>query len=337
MPIRIYKRGEVWHFRGTVAGRRLRGSTGTTDKATAQRIAAEREARAWKGHLDGPEAVLTFAQAAMRYRAAGKATRYLDRIEDYWRDTLVKDINAGAVQHSARALYPGVSPATLNRQVIVPTAAIINHAAEAELCQRIRVKRFPVTTKRKTPATWEWVQAFMAHASPHLGGLACFLFLTGARVSEALAVRWEDVDLAARRVLIRQTKVGDERLAHLPPPLLVAMANIGGRREPEDKVFRYSSRHTAKPQWNKAIRRAGIKPLTFHACRHGFATGLLHQGIDPITVAKRGGWKSPAHLFSTYGHAMEDETVADRLVTEIGTPVTQDDGVSKLKRVKSNG
>jgi hypothetical protein len=43
MPLKIYRRGPIWHYRGTVAGRRLRGSTGTTDKDVAARIAAERE------------------------------------------------------------------------------------------------------------------------------------------------------------------------------------------------------------------------------------------------------------------------------------------------------
>ncbi|MEZ5763294.1 MAG: hypothetical protein R3D69_02850 [Xanthobacteraceae bacterium] len=35
----------------------------------------------------------------------------------------------------------------------------------------------------------------MEHASPHLGALALFMFLTGARISEALSVRWPDIDL----------------------------------------------------------------------------------------------------------------------------------------------
>src|SRR5690606_11513140 len=119
------------------------------------------------------------------------------------------------------------------------------------------------------PATWPWVQAFMAHANPHLGALACFMFLTGARIGEALAVTWSDVDLAAARVRIPGSKLQPARLAHLPPPLVAAIANIEGPRE--GTVFRYSSRSTAKVQWNAAVERAGIERLSFHCCRHGFA------------------------------------------------------------------
>lgn len=317
MPLNIYRRGKIWHYRGTVAGRRLRGSCKTADKATAQRVAAEKEARQWKGHLDGPEAVLTFAQAAKLYRMAEKPLRFIVPIEDYWKNTPVKQITGGAVRQSALVLYPNASGATRNRQVIVPTQAIINLAASLEHCRPLKVERFQVVKKEKDHATWEWVQAFMEKASPHLGALACFMFLTGARVTEALSVTWADVDLAARKAKIRQTKIGSERKAHLPPPLVAAIANIPDEREPGAKVFRYSSRHTAKPMWRLAIKNAKIKPLSFHACRHGFATAMLQAGIDPITTAKRGGWKSPAHVFATYGHAMDDETVTDRIV---GTP-----------------
>jgi integrase len=320
MPLKIYLRDGIYHYRGTIAGRRLRGSTKTANKETALRITAETEARAWKSDLDGPEAVLTFAQAAILYRKAGKPDRFLEKIEDYWKDTSVRKINNGAVRKAALVLYPTASAATRNRQVIVPTQAIINHAAELDLCRHLKVARFAVTKKDKVPASWEWVQAFMSVASAHLGALACFMFLTGARITEALSLTWADVDLQARRALIRQTKIGAERRAHLPPALVAAIANIQSNRNPEDFVFGYSSRNTAKFPWRAACKRAKIAPLTFHSCRHGFATAMMHRRIDPVTVAKLGGWKSPAHVFATYGHAMDDDTLAD-LITD--TPVTR--------------
>jgi integrase len=319
MPIRIYKRGSVWHYRGTVAKRRLRGSTGTANKETAARIAAEIEDRSWKRRLDGPAAILTFAQAAIKYRNAGKPTRFLERIEDYWKDTLARDITPGAIRDAALAIYPNACAATRNRQVIVPTVAIINHAAESELCPRIRMKRFKVETKSKEPATLEWVRAFMRHSTPHLGGLALFMFLTGARVSEALAVTWDDIDFKKRKVLIRQTKLGNERRAHLPQSLVIALSNIP-RSNSRRGVFWYETRNHCLMVWRRAAQRAKIPLLSFHSCRHGFATALLQAGVDPVTVARLGGWKSVRHLFETYGHASDDDTLTDRIS---GTDLTQ--------------
>lgn len=341
MPLKVYQRGNIWHYRGTVAGRQLRGSCKTENKKTAQRIAAEIEARQWKGHLDGPEAVLTFSQAAILYRTAEKATRFLNVIEDYWKDTLVKHVTEGTIQQSALRLYPAACAATRNRQVIVPTQAIINHAAGLELCGRISVKRFKIEKKEREPVTADWIAAFAAHANPHLGALAIFMFHTGARISEALNVHWSDVSLVERKALIRQTKIGEERIARLTHPLVIAMSNIDGERG--GKVFKYSTRNTAAPQWNKAVKRAGIRRLSFHACRHGFATTMLQAGVDPVTVAKRGGWKDTAQLFKTYGHARDDLGVIDEVfgalagprpetpsIEEISTPQTQTIPARKL-------
>lgn len=330
MPIKIFRRGEVWHYRGTVSGRRLRGSTGTTNKETAARYISTLETQEWKRGFDGPQAVLTFAQAAMLYRSSGKSTRFLDRIEDYWKDTLVKDITRGGIRQSAQTLYPNASGATRNRQVIVPTQAIINHAAESELCAHVKVKRFKIETKVKTPATLEWIRAFASCASPHLGGLALFMFLTGARISEALQVQWSDIDLQGKNVLIRQSKIGAERRANLPRPLVVALANI----EPMKgrPVFLYRHRSDCIRVWRTAVKRAGIEPLSFHCCRHGFATALLRAGIDPLTVAKLGGWKTARHVFETYGHAKDDPTLTDLIAD---TPLTQRESANARKPLKS--
>lgn len=317
MPLKIYRRGPVWHYRGTVAKRRLRGSTGTTDKEAALRIAATIEQRQWKSNLDGPQAVLTFAQAAMLYRAAGKPTRFLERVEDHWRDTLVKDISAGAVRQAAIDLYPRTSAATRNRQAIVPTQAIINHCAELELCPLIRVKRFKVETKVRKPIDLAWVQRFGAVAQPHLAALAWFMFQTGARISEALRVTWDDVDLIQRTVKIGQRKTKSERLAHLPPETFEAIANQPRTRS---RVFLYKTRESAYTSWKWAVERAGLEWRNLHASRHGFATGLLRAGYDPVTVAKAGGWKTARHVLETYGHANEDRTITNALS---GTALTQ--------------
>lgn len=312
MPLKIYDRNGIWWYRGTVAGRRLHESTRTADKKTAERIANRAEAREFKRDLDGPAAVLTFGAAAALYLDANRSERFLKPVLDHWKNTLVKDITPGAVKLAAIKIYPKAGPATRNRQFITPTVAVINHAATLELCPAMtKVDRFPVPRKRRDEADWKWVQAFAAHAPKNLGALVMFGFVTGSRISNITDLEWPAVDFERREAVLWRTKNGHDHVAHLPPALVVALANLGTDRK--GKVFGYSSRHSIKSAWNASIKRAKIKELTPHALRHGFATGLLRAGVDPVTVAWLGGWESAQLVVDTYGHAMKDRTVTNRL------------------------
>ena len=321
MPLKIYRRGQIWHYRGTVGpdGRRarLRGSCQTENKNTAARYIAEIEKKYWDGHFDGPGAILTFRRAVQLYRASGKSDKFLAPIEEYLGDTLVKDINGGIVRQMAIDLHR--SAPSRNRLVITPTQAVINHAAESDLCQPVRVKRFDMEKTEKTPATLEWIQAFGAHARPHLGAYALFMFLTGCRPSEALAIdRERDLDLPKAKVIIRETKMGTAREAHLPAMLVATLAelpNVPGR-----PLFVYRKYIDMRWSWHATIERAGIEPLTPHCCRHGFATELLRRGVDVVTVAWLGGWASPAQVLKTYGHAIKRRDLTDILAN---TSLTQ--------------
>lgn len=323
MPLKLYRRGKTWHYRGTVAGRRLRGSCKTADQAKAARKASQIEEREWKRDTDGTEAVLTFAQAASSYRAAGKPTRFLDRIEDYWKDTLIRDIKAGAIRQMAMELYPSATNATRNRQAIVPCQAIINHAAENELCPYIKVKRFKIEKKIKPPFTLEWVNKFCQHATnDYIGALALFMFATGARISEALAVEWQHVDLQRRTAIIPKSKISEQRLVNLPARVVVALGNLIQIKD--RPVFFYRKRGDCMRQWDNTVENAKLRRMTPHSGRHGFATTVLRSGIDAKTGAWLGGWKNIRHFMETYAHAIEDitqnEVIFDAKLTQRTTP-----------------
>lgn len=336
MPLKLYLRNGIWNYRGTIGpdGRRsrLRGSCRTSDKDTAARQVAEIERNYWKGHFDGPGSILTFQRAAELYRKAGKSHRFLGRIEEYLKGRLVKDITAGDIRQMAIDLYPDCTNATRNRHGIVPAQAVINFAAESDLCSPIKIRRFKAEHKVKDPATLEWVNAFVANANPHVGALCLFMFMTGARVGEAVALQWSDIDLEERTALIRQTKVGVERKANLPAPLVVKIANL--ERIPDRGVFGYGHPDDIWRVWEGAIKKAGIKYLSPHSCRHGFATGLLRRGVDVVTVAHLGGWKTPALVLKTYGHAIRDPKITDILTQDEHT-VSGKSG-KQLKVVKNS-
>ena len=330
MPLKIYRRkgSDIWHYRGTLAGYRLRGSTRTANKEAAQRIASAVEDKFWKRGLDGKEKALTWPKAVALYIGAGKSSRFLTKLTKHWGDARIADINSGSVKQAGTDLYPKAKNSTRNRQVIVPTVAVINHSAELGHCPPLRMKRFKVDTKIKKPVTLEWINAFEAHCDrSDVRALAVFLFATGARISEARNVKWDDIDFRRRKVLIRQSKIGAEREAHLPPHLFVTLANLGRDTNPFDVPYT-----TARDAWARTTEAAGIEPLTFHSCRHGFATSLHDKGIGVKTIAKAGGWKSAQHLFNTYLHADEDATVTDRLFdTTSDTGKTEDKQDQQVK------
>lgn len=325
MPIKVFRRpgSKVYSYRGTVAGRRLRGSTGTEDRVRAERIAAEKETEQWKCHLDGPAAVLTFAKASILYRAAGKQTKYLAKIEDFWKDTLVKDMTSGGIRQSAINLYPNASGATRNRQVITPTRAVINHCSDSDLCPPIRIRGFEVDQKIKAPVMIDWLDTFCAHARPLTVALATFMFCTACRISEARRLEWDDIDFKRQELLIVKTKIKKQRLPHMPSRLLVALANLP---RDGDKPFGCWSESSLRRFWDADIEKtakavAGFKRLTFHSCRHGFATTTLRvMKLDPKTASELGGWDDITLFMRTYAHAIKDATLTESI---FDTPQTQ--------------
>lgn len=310
--LRLYQRGAVWWIDGTVSGTRIRESTRETVRKEAEAYASRREIEERKRAEFGDEAVLTFGAATGLYLDAGKSDRYLAPIFQKWERRLVKDIKPGHVQDLARELYPKAGPATRNRQVISPVQAIINHCAKRGMCSPIRVERFFVPTPKRRVADADWLAAFMAHAKPHLGALAQFMAMTGARISEATALDWPQVDLTAGTAYLGKTKNGDPRIAQLPPPLVTTLANLPGKRA--GRVFLYKDRSGCQTPWKTAEKRAGIEHIPPHdAGRRLFATSMIQAGIDPVTVAKAGGWKSVRMVVDVYAQPADTRLAVNKV------------------------
>lgn len=321
MPVNLIKRGNIWHIDDTLGppGRRihLRQSTKTTDKTKAQRFATEIETKLWRGHFDGPSATLTFEAACQMYLVDGKSDLFLQPVRDHLGHMLVKDIKPSTIRQMALELYGHCSNTTKNRMGITVPCAVINFAAKAELCSLIRVEPFEDDSEPKEPATMEWVQDFRSAATEILGNYSLFMILTGCRPTEALEVDpVRDLDLKAATCIIRNKKVRGQhrgrRKAHLPEMLVAALANMP--REEGRPLFWYKNLKVVRYPWDQAVKRAKIERLTPHCCRHGCATELLRRGVDVVTV----GWlidMTPQMVLETYGHALKDATLTNRLIT----------------------
>lgn len=134
-----------------------------------------------------------------------------------------------------------------------------------------------------------------------------FLAETGLRVSEALALEWEDFDRSNphRSVTIRKSKSGSPRTV----PLTRAAAEA--LDEYQDKPWPFTQ-HSVNREWDAAREALGLDIDTEfvpHALRHTCATNLVKRGV-PLAVVQRWLGHKTIAVTMRYAH-VGDEQVFD--------------------------
>lgn len=274
---------------------------------------------------DGP----SFEITAASYLEHGGEGRYLPPIIAYFGPKPIASVVPFDVKQMALELYPVEthSNSSRNRCALTPARAVIIHGYERGWCNLMRLTRFKEDTpKRKSPASPTWLHIFTRQCDndglPHVAALVLFMAQTGARVSEATALRWAQVDLAGRRALLLKTKTSVNSMRHLTDELVNRMRLLADGADPEAHVFRYISRYSVNERIKAVCDRAGLTYKSSHACgRHSFATNAIDMGMDVKTAMDAGCWKTASIFLEIYVHTRNaGRLVADRFNSmEFGT------------------
>ena len=148
--------------------------------------------------------------------------------------------------------------------------------------------------------------------------------LVGLRIGEALALRYEDVDLERGTIRVERTLHEGECSApktscsrctlSLPQRALEALVrHCGGRNNPTTGYLFATA--SGKPvdlsnfyrwSWRPALRRAGLpETLTPHQLRHGAASLLLNQNVPVPVVSRYLGHANPGVTMKIYAHMID--------------------------------
>jgi integrase len=158
--------------------------------------------------------------------------------------------------------------------------------------------------------------------------LIATLVLAGLRISEALDLRWRDVNLAARKLYVRDAKTeAGIREVDLTPYLQEVLSEYRTRTRhagPDDRVFATSTGERDNPsnvrnrflagaveQANVALEEAGaevIAHVTPHALRRTFASLLLAAGADVPYVMAQLGHTDPKMTLGVYAKVIASKT-----------------------------
>lgn len=113
--------------------------------------------------------------------------------------------------------------------------------------------------------------------------------MLGTRRSELLAMRWADIDLAARTWRIPETKAGNTHLLPLPMPAM-AILDVLPSKDTSEWVFpgEGATGHIVEPAkaWQRIRNRAGVPDVRIHDLRHTLASWLVAQGFNLPLVGR---------------------------------------------------
>ncbi len=227
MPLKVVRRhgSPFFYLRGAVRGQSVDESTKTDSREQAEAIRAKREWEILNRQLTGRRSAATFIEAAVSYMEQGGEARFIKPLLEHFGSAPLSQIGQAEVEACARKLYPGLKGSTINRMVFTPMSAIITHAAKRGRAERPAFSRPRQPRGRVRWLTYDEADRLIAACSPHLQPIVEFLFYTGARVGEALALDWRDVDLARAHCAFLDTKNGERRGIPLHPRALAALAN----------------------------------------------------------------------------------------------------------------
>ncbi|MGO9566728.1 MAG: tyrosine-type recombinase/integrase [Desulfomonilaceae bacterium] len=298
------KRGETWHIQKTIAGRRVRQSTGTDSLEEAERYLdhVTEEIRRTKVYGERPQR--TFAEAAAKYLdEADKASLWVDAIQikmlrPFIGHLKLEQIHMGTLQPFIEARrYRKLKDGTMKRNKVrtinygLQTVRHILNLAAGEwidengmtwMAAAPKIKFLPEKDKQKPyPLSWVEQDRLFGELPDHLVRMALFKVNTGCREAEVCGLKWEwespcpELSTFVFVIPGRHRKNGDDHVVVLNRTALAVIEQVRG--EHPEYVFTYRGKPVKRmydSAWKSARLRAGLPQVRVHDLKHTYGRRL---------------------------------------------------------------
>jgi integrase len=166
---------------------------------------------------------------------------------------------------------------------------------------KIKARKSPANIQPFTEEERERIVKAFRETESFYAPLIEFLFLTGCRPSEAVALRWGHIDAALTQIIFcearvygitKSTKTNKSRIFPINLKLRSLLTAIKPNRiRGDDLVFpsktglTIDEHNLVRRQWNCILERLGISRRPLYNCRHTFISLCLGKGVQVQQVA----------------------------------------------------
>jgi integrase len=293
----IYQRGQIWWIDYYYKGRRLREPVSAFRQEAVAALKSRRgDIVKGRFELQREAKDCRFSEFAVVYAKHLKSTRSgwkkeLSRLKNlvrYFSSKMLGDITAYDVECFKAERKRTRAGATVNRDLAL-LKTMYNKASHWKFFRGDNPVRgvtfFPERQKERI-LSQEGAQRLVKASTKSLKPVVIVALNTGMRISEILGLHWENVDFERRFIFIERSKNGRSRKVPMNSEVRKALAGLprNGAEFIFSKERSSGPLRSVRTAFLNALKKAKIANVRFHDLRHTFATNLVMNGVDLVTV-----------------------------------------------------
>lgn len=312
----LYRRRDTpfWWCRFQLDGREIRLSTRTQNRKQAEAFETLSRSRAYENIRLGNRPDHTWKEAASRWLTeTRKRSKDVDERIIAWLSEQIGDASLSAIDREVIDQLRGMkaeeqSESTADRYMALLRSILKKAADDWQWIDK--APKVPMYRPERPEPRWLTHAEFdrlVKELPPHLKSAAQFAVLTGLRMRAMLSLRWDQVDLKAKRAWIGKADMKGKQSHGLPlsPDAITVLTGMP-RKGPW--VFQWRGKRVGDcngKAFKDAVKAAKVAPLRWHDLRHTWASWAVQAGVSLHEVMMLGGWKSLA-MVMRYSHLSQD-------------------------------
>jgi len=300
-----------WYYIDFVdpSGRRIQKSLKTRSiRIAEQRVMKIRTEAYQKGHFEIKRPIkMLFSELANKVLEYVKDRKksyskyyvpYMRNLSRFFENKYLQEITSPLITQYQSMRKKEVKPATVNRELQI-LKRCFNLAIQWELTNNNPVRGvefFKEPRGRIRFLTVEEIDRLIECCSGELKYIVTLAIYTGMRKGEIFNLKWRNINLANRLIILEYTKNGETREIPMSDNVyhILSRKYIEKYRESEEYVFpsKNGNAYTnVDKSFKTALNLANIKDFRFHDLRHSFASQLVMSGVDILTIKELMGHK----------------------------------------------